>query len=102
MRLIQLGKPVKSIEVPEVVATAVPNVLTELVAVAASKVNVFDPAIAGAAILTVPLVSPEMTTEDIFFLYKTTQRAPVGTVTATPLASVIGPVDIALFPVVIV
>lgn len=100
MRLIQLGKLVKSIDVPDVEATAVDNVLTELVAVAASKVSVFDPATAGAAMLTVPLVSPEITTDDIYFLYKTTQRAPVGTVTATPLASVIGPVDIALKPVV--
>jgi len=81
MRLIQLGKAVKSTEVPDVVATAVDNVLTELVAVAASKVSVFDPATAGAAMLTVPLVSPEITTDDIFFLYKTTQREPDKTVT---------------------
>ena len=86
--------------VPLVEATDVDNVLTELVAVAASKVNVFDPATAGADTVTAPLVSPEMTTDDIFFLYRTTQRAPVGIVTATPLASVIGPVDIALNPVV--
>jgi hypothetical protein len=63
IRLIQAGKPVKSIEVPDVDATAVDNVLTELVAVAASKVNVFDPATAGAATVTVPLVSPDMTSE---------------------------------------
>ena len=100
MRLIQLGKDVKSIEVPDVEATAVPNVLTELVAVAACKVSVFDPATAGAATVIVPLVSPDMTTDDINFLYKTTQRAPEGTVTDTPLATVIGPVDMALKPVV--
>jgi hypothetical protein len=57
---------------------------------------VFDPATAGAATVTVPLVSPEIITEDIDFLYKTTQRAPEGTVTDTPLATVIGPVDMAL------
>ena len=100
MRLIQLGKLVKSMLVPDVDATAVANVLTDIVAVAACKVIVLDPATAGAANVTVPDVSPEITTDDIYFLYKTTQRAPVGTVTATPLASVIGPVDIALKPVV--
>jgi hypothetical protein len=54
---------VKSMLVPEVDATAVANVLTELVAVAACKVSVFDPATAGAAKVTVPLVSPDMTSE---------------------------------------
>ena len=100
IRLIQLGSAVKSMLVPLVDVTAVDNVFMELVAVPACKVSVLDPATAGAATVTVPLVSPEITTDDIYFLYKTTQRAPVGTVTATPLASVIGPVDIALKPVV--
>ena len=80
--LIQLGKPVKSIEVPDVDATAVANVLTELVAVAASKVSVFVPATAGAASVTAPDVSPDMTSELIYFLYKITQRLPLGIVTA--------------------
>jgi hypothetical protein len=101
IRFTQLGKPVKSIEVPEVDATAVANVLTELVAVAACSVIVFDPATAGAANVTVPLVSPEMTTDDIFFLYRTTQREPDGRVTDTPAFSVIGPTDIAHEPEVI-
>ena len=73
----------KSIEVPDVDATAVANVLTELVAVAASKVSVFVPATAGADTVIAPLVSPEIITDDIFFLYKTTQREPEGTVTVT-------------------
>ena len=81
MRFTHDGKFVKSIFPPLVLATAVDNVLTELVAVAASKVSVFDPATAGAAMLTVPLVSPEITTDDMVFLYKTTQREPDGTVT---------------------
>ena len=98
MRFTHDGIEVKSTLVPLAV-TAVANVLTELVAVAACKVSVFDPATAGAATVTVPLVSPDMTTDDIDFLYKTTQRAPEGTVTVTPLATVIGPVDMALKPV---
>ena len=68
IRLIQLGKAVKSIEVPDVDATAVPKTLTELVAVAASKVSVFVPATAGAASVTAPLVSPDITSELILFL----------------------------------
>jgi hypothetical protein len=70
--------------------------------VAAGNVNVFDPATAGAASVTCPLVSPVKTSELMIFLYKTTQREPVGTVTDWPDATVIGPVDIALLPAVIV
>jgi len=68
IRLTQLGNEVKSIEVPLVEATAVDKTLAELVAVAASKVSVFVPATAGAAIVTAPLVSPEIITDDIYFL----------------------------------
>ena len=49
--------------------------------VAAGNVTVFDPATAGAASVTCPLVSPDITIDDIYFLYRTTQREPVGTVT---------------------
>ena len=47
----------------------------------AGKVSVFDPATVGAARVTCPDVSPEITTDDMIFLYKTTQREPDGTVT---------------------
>ncbi len=47
-----------------------------------------------------PLVSPEITTDDIYFLYRTTQRAPLGMVTVTLLLMVIGPVDMAFVDVV--
>lgn len=83
IRFTQDGIPVKVTPVPLVGATAVLNVLTELVAVAASSVSVFVPATAGADTVIAPLVSPEIITEDIFFLYKTTQREPEGTVTVT-------------------
>jgi len=53
----------------------------------------------GADTVIAPLVSPEITTDDIYFLYRTTQRAPLGMVTVMPLLTVIGPVDIALKPV---
>ena len=79
--------------VPDVDATAVDNVLTELVAVAACKVSVFDPATAGAETVTVPLVSPEMTSELMCNPYAMTQREPDGTVTETPDAKVIGPTE---------
>jgi hypothetical protein len=44
-------------------------------------VIVLVPATAGAASVTCPLVSPDITIDDIYFLYRTTQREPVGTVT---------------------
>ena len=53
------------------------------VPVVAGKVSVVVPATAGAATVIAPLVSPEITTDDIYFLYKTTQREPEGTVTVT-------------------
>jgi hypothetical protein len=64
--LIQLGRPVYEMLVPDVDATGVANIFTELVAVAASKVSVFVPATAGAAIVTCPLVSPVKTSEAMF------------------------------------
>jgi len=70
--------------------------------VAAGNVNVFDPATAGAASVTCPLVSPDMTTELICNPYAMTQREPDGTVTETPAAKVIGPTEWAFFPVLIV
>lgn len=88
--------------VPLVDATAVDKTLTELVAVAASKVSVLVPDTAGADTVIAPLVSPEITTDDIYFLYKTTQRAPEGRVIVTDELRVIGPTDIALLPEVIV
>ena len=64
--LTQVGKVVKSIEVPDVDATAVANVLTDIVAVAACKVIVLVPATAGAASVTCPDVSPVKTSELMF------------------------------------
>lgn len=93
---------VKSIDVPDVDGTAVASVLIELVAVAAWMVNVLEPATAGTDNDTVPLVSPDRTSELINFLYKTTQREPEGKVTDTPLFTVIGPVLMALKPLVTV
>jgi hypothetical protein len=87
---------VNSIEVWPAQVTAVSNLLTEFVAVAASKVSVFVPATRGADTVIAPLVSPEITTDDIFFLYRTTQRAPLGIVTVMPLFTVIGPTEWAL------
>ena len=59
MRFTHSGMPVKSIDVPDVEATAVDSTLGDSVPVAAASVMVFKPAIAGASIVTVPLVSPE-------------------------------------------
>jgi hypothetical protein len=72
--------------------------------VVAGKVSVVVPATAGAASVTVPLESPEMTTDDIFFLFdqRTTQREPDGMVTTTPADNVIGPTDDAHDPDVMV
>lgn len=100
MRFTHDGMPVKSIDVPDVEATAVAKVFIEFVAVPAWSVNVLVPDTAGANTVIAPLVSPEITTDDIYFLYKTTHRAPVGMVTVMPLLMVIGPVDMALKPVV--
>jgi len=66
IRFTQLGMLVKSIEVPDVDATAVANVLTDIVAVAACKVIVLVPATAGAASVTCPDVSPVKTSELMF------------------------------------
>jgi hypothetical protein len=100
IRLTQDGNELNVILVPDVDATAVPNVLTELVAVAASNVKVLVPATRGADTVIAPLVSPEIITDDIYSLYRTTQRAPLGMVTMMPLLTVMGPVDMALNPVV--
>ena len=72
--------------------------LTATVAVKVGSVSVFDPATAGACRVIEPDVSPLITTAAIFFPYKTTHLLPDGTVTLTPFASVIGPVDIAEYP----
>ena len=69
---------------------------TKTVPVTAGSVAVFVPDTAGAATVIAPLVSPDITTDDIYFLYRTTQRAPLGMVTVTLLFMVIGPVDMAL------
>lgn len=66
------------------------------------NVNVVVLATVGADSVIVPLVSPEMTTELIYFLYKTTQREPEGKVTVIPAFTVIGPVLMALKPLVTV
>jgi hypothetical protein len=65
--LTQVGKLEYVSAVPDA-AVGEPDTLTELVAVAASKVSVLDPATAGAANVTVPDVSPDMTSELIYFL----------------------------------
>ena len=44
-------------------------------------VKVLEPETAGTDSVTVPDVSPDKTSELIYFLYKMTQREPDGTVT---------------------
>lgn len=102
MRFTQEGIEVKSILVPEVDATAVANVFNDIVPVAAWTEIVLVPATAGTDIVTAPLVSPDRTRELIYFLYKTTQREPEGKVTVMPPLIVIGPVLIALKPLLTV
>jgi hypothetical protein len=87
IRFTQLGIPVKSIEVPLVDATAVASVFMEFVPVPAWMVKVLDPDTAGTDNVTVPDVSPDKTSELIYFLYKMTQREPDGTVTATVVST---------------
>ena len=64
-------------------------------------VKVLEPETAGTDSVTVPDVSPDKTSELIYFLLdqRTTQRAPVGIVTVMPLLMVIGPTECALFDV---
>jgi hypothetical protein len=62
------------------------------------KVSVVVPATAGAASVTAPLVSPEITMLAISYPYKTTCREPDGIVNVTPPPIVNGPVDIPLYP----
>ena len=71
---------------------------TTIVPDTAGMVIVVVPATAGAATVTAPLVSPEMTTDDIFFLFdqSTTHLAPLGMVTVMPLLMVMGPTLCAL------
>ena len=71
------------------------------VPVVAGKVSVVVPATAGAASVIAPLVSPEIITDDIFFLFdqSTTHLAPLGMVTVMPLFTVIGPTLCALVDV---
>jgi hypothetical protein len=102
MRFTQEGILVKSIEVPEVDATAVPETIGAKVPDTATKVCVVVPDIVGAANVTEPLVSPERTTDAILFPYRITQRLPLGIVTDLPLSIVIGPTLLALRPEVIV
>lgn len=66
IRFTHEGIPVNVMLVPDVDATAVANVLTDIVAVAACKVIVLVPATAGAASVTCPDVSPDMTSELMF------------------------------------
>ena len=81
----------------------VPAVLfVNTVPVNAGSDSVLEPATAGADMVIVPLVSPEITTDAIFIPYKTTQRLPLEIVTATPLDKVIGPALDALLPLAIV
>jgi hypothetical protein len=68
MRLTHDGIPVKSIDVPDVEATAVPDTIGANVPVTLTSVWVVLPATAGAANVTDPLVSPERTKEAIYVL----------------------------------
>jgi hypothetical protein len=67
MRFTQLGIDVKSMLVPLVDATAVPDTIGASVPVVATNVCVFDPATAGADTVIDPLVSPERTKEAIIY-----------------------------------
>ena len=81
--------------------TVVPD--CSIVPLVAGKVSVVVPATAGAEMVTAPLVSPEITTDDISNpFYWTTQREPLERVTTAPPDSVIGPADIAEKPAAIV
>jgi hypothetical protein len=108
IRFTQDGKLVKSMLVPLVDATEVPETtepltpFTTTVPVPAGNESVLEPATAGADNVIVPLVSPDITTDAIFIPYKTTQRLPLAIVTATPLDNVIGPALIAELPLAIV
>jgi hypothetical protein len=70
------------------------------VPVEAGNLMVLVPATAGTVNVTAPEVSPERTTELIYFPYKTTQRWPLGIVTVTPGLMVIGPTLSAFLPAV--
>jgi len=71
MRFTHDGIEVKSIEVPDVDATAVLSTLTDPLAVAAGKVTVLEPATVGTAKVTDPLVSPAMIKELIYYSFLT-------------------------------
>ena len=60
IRVTQDGIFIKSTDAPDVGVTAVANTLGASVPVPAASVIVFVPAIAGAAMDTAPLVSPEI------------------------------------------
>jgi len=89
------------IDASDVVVTVVNDgeaPLTAIVPDAEGSVTVTVPATAGADRVTAPDVSPLITTELIFFPYKTTQRCPLVIVTETPELTVIGPTDMPLIP----
>lgn len=83
---------VEATEVPLVKGYRSPLAFVAIVPETEGSVTVTVPAIAGASSVTCPLVLPLITTELIIYPYRTTQRLPLGTVTVTPDASVIGPV----------
>lgn len=67
MRFTHDGIDVKSIDVPDVEATAVPDTIGASVPVVATNVCVLLPETAGADIVIVPDVSPERTTEAMIY-----------------------------------
>lgn len=69
------------------------TVFVDDVVAVVGKVIVVEPAVAGADIVTEPLVSPFITTDAIIYPYKITQRLPLGIVIVTPVPTVIGPAE---------
>lgn len=95
--LTPAGMLVKSIEVPDVEATAVPLTKSPTVPLKVGKVRVVVPATAGSDSVILPLVEPNKTI-DIIFPYKITQLLPLGIVITTPALIVIGPTLEAFLP----
>ena len=132
MRFTQGGIAVNKIDVPDVDACAVPEVKTptpvgvpaimgevkvgevnELVKVTFCEASILSAVTLAVCRFKTPEASPEVTSppppaifaeivEAICIPYKTTHLLPDGTVTVIPLLTVIGPVDIADLPEVIV
>ena len=93
IRLTHDGMPVKSNEVPEVDATAVPETSGYMLVVTPLDVTGPEDSKSGVVIPFVP-----SRTIAIHVFQETTQRDPLGTVTTTPDPTTTGPALMALSP----